>query len=72
MRAGICRAVLLIAVLGAGCATPSAVPPIVLRVADGPVWIYPDEIVRFQCERGPLMCDAAVGRVSQRRCRCVE
>ena len=73
MRAGTRRAFLIIAAMATGCATePTAPPSIVLRVADGAVWIYAEEIDRFRCERGRLMCDAGDGRVSERRCRCLE
>ena len=74
MRAGTRRAIcMLIAATAAGCATERTAPrTTVLRVADGPVFIYADEIERFRCERGLLTCDDAVGRLSQRLCRCFE
>ena len=73
MLAGTRRAFLIIAAIATGCATePTAPPSIVLRLADGPVWIHTEEIDRFQCERGRLICDAGVGRLSERRCRCLE
>ena len=76
MRAKNRRAFLIIATLAAtagGCATqPSAPLDIVLRAADGPLWIRTEEIGRFRCDRGLLTCDDAVGRLSQRRCRCLE
>jgi len=74
MRAGTRRALsVLIASIASGCAMPPTVPPgVVLRVADGTVWIYAEDIGRFRREIGLLTCDAAVGRTSQRRCRCLE
>ncbi len=74
MRAGTQRVTfLLIAATTTGCATPPTGPPgIVLRVADGTVWIRTEEIGRFQCEKGLLTCDDAGGRLSQRRCRCLQ
>jgi hypothetical protein len=74
MRAGTRGAIfMLIGAIAAGCATPSTAPPsIVLRAADGAVWIGTEEIGRFRCERGLLTCDDPVGRLSQRRCRCLE
>jgi len=56
----------------AGCVTtPTGPPGVVLRVADGTVWIRTEEIGRFRCEDGFLTCDDAGGRLSQRRCRCL-
>lgn len=73
MRAGTVSTVALIGAIVTGCATPPTVPPpLVLRAADGPVRIYTDEIARFRCERGPLICDGGDGRLSLRRCRCIE
>jgi hypothetical protein len=73
MRAGTHCAVLIIAAIAAGCSTQLTAPPsVVLRAADGPVWIRTEEIGRFRCARGLLTCDDAVGRLSQRRCRCLE
>jgi len=73
MRAGTRRAFLIIAAIATGCATPRTSPPdVVLCAADGPVWLQTEEIGRFRCERGLLTCDDAVGRLSQRRCRCLE
>ena len=75
MRAATGRRFLIIAALAAtaGCATqPTAPPDIVLRATDGSVWIDTEEVGRFRCERGLLTCDDAVGRLSQRRCRCLE
>jgi hypothetical protein len=73
MRAGTRRAFLIIAAIATGCATePTAPPSIVLRVADGPVWLRTEEIGRFRCEQGLLTCDDGGGRLSLRRCRCLE
>jgi hypothetical protein len=73
MRAGIRCALLIIAAIATGCSTQLTAPSsVVLRAADGPVWIRSDEIGRFRCEQGLLTCDDAVGRLSQRRCRCLE
>jgi hypothetical protein len=63
----------MIAAIATGCATqPTAPPTVVLRAADGAVWIQNEEIGRFRCKRGLLTCDAAAGRLSERRCRCLE
>lgn len=72
MRAG-ARRLMLIAVIVAGCAAPRTAPPptVVLRPEDGPVWIDPDDIGRFRCARGLLVCSDAMVRVSQRRCQCM-
>jgi len=56
-----------------GCVTPSReAPAVVLRAADGPLWLYTEEIDRFQCEQGLLVCTDAIGRRSTRFCRCEE
>jgi hypothetical protein len=74
MRVPIHRVVsTLLAASVVGCATPSTAPPtVVIRIADGSVWIDTDEIGRFRCDKGLLTCDDALGRLSQRRCRCLE
>lgn len=74
MRAGTgCVVLMLISAMAAGCATPpAALPSLLLRVADGWVWIETEEIGRFRCEKGLLTCNDAGGRLSRRRCRCLE
>jgi hypothetical protein len=73
MRAGTQGALLIIIAIATGCSTQLSAPPsVVLRAVDGPVWIRTEEIGRFRCEQGLLTCDDAVGRLSQRRCRCLE
>ena len=73
MLAGTRRAFLIIAAIATGCATPRLESPgIVLRAADGAVWIRTEEIGRYRCERGLLACEDPGGRLSQRRCRCLE
>jgi hypothetical protein len=73
MRAGTHCALLSITAIATGCSTQLSAPPsVVLRAVDGPVWIRTEEIGRFRCEHGLLVCDDAVGRLSQRRCRCLE
>jgi hypothetical protein len=74
MRAWAWRAVAAFTVaVATGCATTSRESPaVVLRAADGPLWLYAEEIDRYRCERGLLMCTDAVGRRSRRFCRCVE
>jgi len=63
----------LAAAFATGCTTPSYdSPPVVLRAADGALWLEPDEIDRFQCELGVLVCTAGTGRTSRRLCRCEE
>jgi hypothetical protein len=73
MRIGARCVVSIIAAIATGCTTRLTAPPsVVLRAADGAVWIRTEEIGRFRCEQGLLTCDDAVGRLSQRRCRCLE
>ena len=74
MRAWARRAVAAFAVaLATSCATPSRESPaVVLRASDGTVWLYTEQIGRFQCERGILICADAIGRRSPRLCRCTE
>jgi hypothetical protein len=62
----------LVAAFAAGCAMPTAPSGVVLRPADGPVWLRTEEIDRFRCDRGLLVCSDGGGRVSQRLCSCVE
>jgi hypothetical protein len=66
------RAIALLGVaLAAGCATSQEHPPtVVLRAADGPIWIRTEEISRFRCETGLLQCEDAGGRLTLRRCHC--
>jgi len=74
MRAWARRAVAVFTVaVATGCATsPRESPAVVLRAADGPLWLYTEEIDRYQCERGLLVCTDAIGRRSRRFCRCEE
>lgn len=64
------RAAMLAALLVTSCATPSGDPGIVLRVTDGPLWLRTEEIARYRCAIGLLVCQDAVGRRSARLCRC--
>ena len=72
MRAWARRAVAVFTVaVATGCATSSRESTaVLLRPADGPLWLYTEEIDRFQCERGLLVCTDAIGRRSKRFCRC--
>ena len=74
MRAWARRSVAVFTVaVATGCATPPRAPPaVVLRAVDGPLWLHTEEIDRFQCEHGLLVCTDAVGRRSRRFCRCEE
>jgi hypothetical protein len=74
MRAWARRAVAAFTVgVATGCATPSRESTaVVLRAADGPLWLYTKEIDRYRCERGFLVCMDAIGRRSRRFCRCEE
>ena len=74
MRAWGRRAVAaLIVAVATSCATPSHESnAVVLRAADGTVWLYTEEIGRFRCERGLLVCTDAIGRRSRRFCSCTE
>jgi hypothetical protein len=49
----------------------SARPDIELSVHDGPIWMRPDDIERYVCTDGVFVCEDPIGRVSERRCRCV-
>ena len=66
------RAIVLVgAAFAAGCTMPrSQSPTVVLRDGDGSIWIRTEEISRFTCENGVLLCDDAMGRLTRRRCRC--
>ena len=74
MRAWARRAVAVFTVaVAAGCATPSRDSSVVvLRAADGVLWLRTEEIGRYVCESGLLVCTDAVGRRSSRLCRCEE
>jgi len=74
MRAWTRRAVAVLSVaLMTGCASNShRAQAVVLRAADGPLWLYAEEIPRFRCERGTLVCSDSLGRRSQRLCRCAD
>jgi hypothetical protein len=74
MRPWARRAVVaFIVVVATGCATTShESPTVVLRAADGPLWLYTEEIGRFRCEQGLLVCTDAIGRRSRRFCSCTE
>ena len=74
MRAWARRAIAAFTVaVATGCATSSRdSPAVMLRAADGPLWLYTEEIGRYQCERGLLVCTDPIGRRSKRLCRCEE
>jgi hypothetical protein len=75
MRAWIRRAVAAFSIgLMTGCASNYSytTPAVLLRAADGPLWLYAEDVPRFRCERGALVCSDSLGRRSQRLCRCEE
>jgi hypothetical protein len=72
MPSPIRRAALLPVILATACASTPQNPLIMLRVADGPLWLTTDEVGRYVCQTGLLVCQDAVGRTSERLCRCVQ
>ena len=61
----------LMAAIATGCANPPTAPSeLVLRAADGWVWLTSEQIRRYRCDHGILACEHAIGRMSPRRCRC--
>jgi hypothetical protein len=64
----------LLATLSVGaCVTSRPVSDVVmLEPRDGPLRLRPSEISRYQCSIGLLVCTSETGRVSMRRCLCVE
>lgn len=70
-RRSLLRVALLTAVGAAGCSTlPTEQGQIMLRAADGAIWLRPDDIHRYLCEDGLLVCTDGNGRLSSRLCRC--
>ena len=57
----------------AGCAGMGATPllPIRLTLKDGARWIEPQEMERYWCAEGLLVCTDGGGRMTTRLCRCV-
>jgi hypothetical protein len=63
---------LLLAMVVGGCSAGAASRAVVdIGVADGPLWLAPEETDYYQCNIGLLICHAAVGRRSKRLCQCV-
>lgn len=64
----------LAAVSVAACTgLPTMTPRLItLGLQDGARWIEADDLDRYQCEEGPLVCTAASGRLTARLCRCVD
>jgi len=64
-------AAVLAALATSGCsAGASPRPEIVLSSHDAPIWVRPDDVGRYVCTDGLFVCQNAVGRTSQRLCRC--
>jgi hypothetical protein len=58
-------------VIVTGCYTTVPVrTDVELRVEDGPIWVEPDDIPRYRCVDGILVCTDSGGRVTKRWCRC--
>jgi hypothetical protein len=55
-----------------GIGTTVQPPLITLGIEDGARWIEPDELRRYQCAQGSLVCTSAIGRLTTRLCRCVD
>jgi hypothetical protein len=65
-------AALLTALVTTGCSAGASPRPEVVRSShDPPIWVRPDAVERYVCSDGLFVCDGAVGRTSDRLCRCV-
>jgi predicted small secreted protein len=66
-------AALLTALVVAGCsAGASTGRDIQISSHDRPRWIRPEDVARYQCsDGGILFCDGAIGRTTERLCRCL-
>jgi hypothetical protein len=56
----------------AGCVGSSGAQRISLRLSDPPIWLSGDDIERYVCTQGLLLCESEGNRLSKRRCRCLE
>ncbi len=73
LRAALTLGTLLLTVSAYGCAAQASVSEVViLDPSDGPLWLESSEIARFRCSVGVFVCTDEVGRLSTRRCQCVE
>ena len=65
-------AAVLIAIALSGC-TAAAFPRAEIERTshDPPIWVKPDDIDRYVCTDSVFVCEGAVGRTSDRLCRCV-
>lgn len=61
----------VIIVSGCYMAVPTRVD-IELTMQDGAVWVEPEQMPRYGCLDGLLVCTDGVGRLTRRLCRCVE
>jgi hypothetical protein len=67
----VCSSALLAALATSGCsAGASTRPEIVLSTHDGSRWVRPDDVDRYVCTDGLLVCQDSFGRTSARLCRC--
>jgi hypothetical protein len=64
-------AALLSALVTTGCsAGASARPEVHLSVRDGLISVRPDDVGLYVCADGVFFCEDAIGRTSERLCRC--
>jgi hypothetical protein len=64
-------AALLTALVTSGCsAGASPRPEVVLSSHDPAIWVRPYDVDRYVCTDGVFVCAEAVGRTSDRLCRC--
>lgn len=64
---------LLLTLSAYGCAAQASVSEVViLDPSDGPLWLESSDIARFRCSVAVFVCTDEVGRLSTRRCQCVE
>jgi len=65
-------AAVLTALAISGCsAGASARPDIEISWREGPLWVRPEDVPRYECsDGGVFVCEGAFGRMSDRLCRC--
>jgi hypothetical protein len=66
---------LLLLATGAVAGCSSAVASrgaIELGPNDGPLWVAPEDVERYQCSQGLFVCQGGIGRTSDRLCQCVK
>jgi len=58
----------------AGCAglETTELPRLRLTIRDGARWMEPQEVERYWCAEGLLVCTGGAGRMTSRLCRCVD